>query len=242
MVYQPKNLYLRRFEVQVHYDAAYLYWNLRGVIAEKWGHGPLFGGYGEMADRTTLSLGVGENADVVGVYGLKFIAWNWERMADIDEGKELALEWVHDCLQVLTPQVVKRVFVRLQYAYPVGATRTKVEKQMRNEFEGLDLFNPAGYAEIVHGAQFQAHKESDGVKVVASGIFGLYSPEQAEELFNSKQDVDTDWCLGLFYDRNEMCDDGFNDPLATLIAAIDTAFKETKEVIDDRLIGVVGNA
>ena len=43
MDYRVDKLHLRRYDLQINYHAAYLYWNLRGILAEKWAHGPLFG-------------------------------------------------------------------------------------------------------------------------------------------------------------------------------------------------------
>lgn len=38
--FDRSQLILRKFEVQLQYHAAYLYWGLRGALAEKWAHGP----------------------------------------------------------------------------------------------------------------------------------------------------------------------------------------------------------
>jgi hypothetical protein len=56
MTYKPEQFRVERFRVQMSYDAAFLYWTVEGVMAERWAHGPIFGGYNKQvgADQVTL--------------------------------------------------------------------------------------------------------------------------------------------------------------------------------------------
>ena len=53
-VYNDRRIRVQRAVVDVSYHAAYNYWSLRGILAERWAHGPLFGATGESPEQTTL--------------------------------------------------------------------------------------------------------------------------------------------------------------------------------------------
>jgi len=97
MAFERKKLRLRRYEVQAHYHSAYLYLNLKGLLAERWGHGPYFNAFGGGGNDVRITDGGdGGEATKVGVYGLKTSAFLWEGAPDRKDAQKLATEWLSD--------------------------------------------------------------------------------------------------------------------------------------------------
>jgi hypothetical protein len=105
MEFRQDELVTRRYELQLLHHAAYLYWDVRGVLAERWGHGPYFGAYGDKGDAIVLTDLPGDQASLYGVYGLRGSALMSEQ-SDQSHAPQLAENWLFDCLQVLRPKVV----------------------------------------------------------------------------------------------------------------------------------------
>jgi hypothetical protein len=72
---------LRHFQLQVQYKPSFLFWNVRGALAERWGHGPLFDVVGDQAGQITLSKGsnnIPETDFVAAIAGLAVSSFVWE--------------------------------------------------------------------------------------------------------------------------------------------------------------------
>ena len=64
---------------QLHHHAAYLYWGLRGALAEKWAHGPYFAAYSVNENELRLTRASGKPSTLTGVFGLKRTAFAAEQ-------------------------------------------------------------------------------------------------------------------------------------------------------------------
>ena len=65
MPFRADQLVIERLDVQLTYHSAYTYWSLKGVLAERWAHGAIFGAYGEQPQQISLqpSPEHGQSAD-----------------------------------------------------------------------------------------------------------------------------------------------------------------------------------
>jgi hypothetical protein len=224
--YDVRRLKLRKLELQMHYHAAYQFWNLKGVIAEKWGHGPHFGAYSETSNEVRLTAASGEPSPFVGVYGLKVSAFAAEK-TKFEDASSLAVEWMSDCLETLRPLLVNRLILRLFYAYP-SSDEKRVSQALAGEYPGVEQLWDTGSYETVHGGlqSQQIRPGDDGGRITTSVIFGAYSPNQQREWFNVVDPEDAPWALGFHYfQERRSADEGFSDREAE----IDQLMKEGRE-------------
>jgi hypothetical protein len=210
--YDVRRLKLRKLELQMHYHAAYQFWNLKGVIAEKWGHGPHFGAYSESSNEVRLTVAAGKPSPLVGVYGLRVSAFGAEHQR-FEDASGLAVEWMSDCLETLRPILVNRLVLRLYYAYPVHDAQ-RVSQALASEYPGVEqLWDSEAYDTVHGGLQSQQIRSlEDGGQKVTSVIFGAYSPNQQREWFNVVDAYDGPWTLGFHYFQERRSSDaGFSD-------------------------------
>ena len=224
--YDVRRLKLRKLELQMHYHAAYQFWNLKGVIAEKWGHGPHFGAYSEASNEVRLTVASGSPSPLVGVYGLKVSAFAAEHQK-FEDASELAVEWMSDCLETLRPVLVNRLILRLFYAYPVRDEQ-RVSHAFASEYPGVEqLWDSESYDTVHGGLQSQQIRSvEDGGQIATSVIFGAYSPNQPREWFNVVDADDAPWTLGFHYFQERRSpDDGFSNRQSE----IDQLMKEARD-------------
>ena len=222
--FDRNKLTLRRFEVQMLYHAAYLYWGLRGLLAERWGHGPYFSAYGTSEDELRLTRLPGIASDLVALVGLRRSAFIAEGDS-VAEGRALARSWLDDVLTTLSPVRVTRVLVRNLYAYPVSDP-ARMSQAMIKYFPGLDGFVPKGLGTRHGGLQYQIVDEAEDMTVRRSVTFGVYGPSQQSEYFNL---VDSEWHLGFHHLADWISEDGLDNPSHLLDEAIGTASDEAWE-------------
>lgn len=130
MAFDNRKLRLRRFEIQIVHHAAYLFWNLKGILAEKWGHGPHFGAYSHDADRLQLTQKAGEPTRMAAVSSLRGSAF-FSEDEPYAKAVEVAQPWLADCYDVLQPQVVKSLHQKISWAYPVRDPDRTNDKVMK---------------------------------------------------------------------------------------------------------------
>jgi hypothetical protein len=237
-----KNLLkLRRYEVQIHYDAAYLFWDLRGVLAEKWAHGPHFGAYGTGPDSVTLSRKAGDSS-LVGTYSLKASAFLCEDTSfGITKSENLALEWLGDCLKALKPRRVRRIYSKVIYSYPIR-DRQRVSSAILKEYPQIAEFTPREYDEVQRGVTFHARRKSPGMEVLSTGQLGVYGPDQARAILQAFTEADEQWALGLVYDCNKTLVSDRLDPSRELKEATTDLRRESWDILSKSLMRVMAHA
>lgn len=243
MHFDKGRLRLRRYEMQMAYHAAYLYWNLRGVLAEKWGHGPVFGAYGESQDQVTLTPARTDPlvpVQLAGVYGLRNSALLWEDTRK-KEAQDLALEWLSDCLAVLTPRRVVRVALKIVYSYPVKDPK-RVTEVLVKDYPNLGSFPPQSYPVKHVGVTFQARETKGDVDVLATGIFGPYGPDQAKSMFQSSTERDSEWALGLIYDISIGSEKGLSEPKRYLEEMAKRGDSESYDLLTRTIMRTISDA
>lgn len=245
LAYDKKKLELRRFEVQVHYHSAYQYWNLRGILAEKWAHGPHFGGVGGGPDHVSLTPPPDTVADLIAVYGLKVSAFNWERPDPNAEAQALALEWLGDCIEVLAPRHFVSVQVKTFHLYPLRERdAVTVAKTMTERYPGIDQLWPGNDDKVYPGLTYQARGTNPYGTHLQTAIYGIYNSDQRAALFASERNSDPKWALGLQIDRYTTLDAQFTSGLSVAVISdiIDRTRQESLEAIGRTLVWDIGNA
>ncbi len=240
VAFSRERLELRHFEVQLLYDAAFLFWGIGGVLAERWAHGPRFGAYSLNFDRLLLTKAAGDNT-VVGACGLKASAFSSEEEgASIRQSERFALQWLDDCIKVLQPQHITRVYVKIIYSYPVQA-RDRIASTLFNEYPGLREFPVSDYKEVQPGITFHARSEGGPHDDLATGTFGLYGSDQVSSLFQSTR-PDEGPALGLVYDlgRNFSGSKAGHAAAGTLLRdVIDQAKRDSWDLVTKNLMRVI---
>lgn len=200
---RDRKLVRRRFEVVLAYPAAFLYWDLRGVIAERWCHGPHFIAFGDLGERVVLRSSPsdgGRSGDAllaanVGLRQATFLAEAPDR--NRAEVTKLALEFLADCLAVLKPRGLHRILVKEFWS--VAAVDFSDAQGWLDETFGLVDLAPSGeWDSVAAGLSFNARRAMAGGLLTSSGTFGLYGKEQASEWFEATlPDLDSSFAVGL---------------------------------------------
>lgn len=227
MPFRRDRLRVERFHAELRYHAAFLYWNLRGIIAERWGHGPVFGGYMDgPSPQVTLTpadpwMGEGARPRVRGIYGLQASSLNWEKVGDTREAIDTGKEWFSDIIRVLEPRVVV-AGASWFYLYPILAgQRTRVSEKIRERFgnpKELDILRVDGFPEFHSPVEtFQV----DGTRTLTRSV-GVVGPPHHDHFFTEvDQDRAQSWFVGVRVLLNRVDQDGIessSEELADLIA------------------------
>lgn len=230
--YRDRVLKLRRFEVTVTYHAAFLYWNVRGILAEKWCHGPHFEAFHDAGEQIQLSRATEQPQDRWAVAGLRASVFLSERDGQKpDEVTSLSLDWLNDCIDVLKPQLVNRVTTNVFYSYPVEASRiTRARAALSEQFPATTAFDLERWSEIETGITVAARRESASEREFLTGIFGVYGPEQASDYF-AWQPKGDERGLGLRIHHSRARDAGFDDPKRAVADAVASSITDaTRQV------------
>jgi hypothetical protein len=142
---------LERVHVQMGYAAAFNFWNYRGVLAERWGHGPIFGALAQQLGTEQVTLTPPTEAEdqrLQAVYGLKEAWITAEGQRWTEEVRDLAKQWLSEVHEVLQPRQTVRVNAQLFGLYPVGdpiqVSRRLRGRYYRNENLAETLRNASG--------------------------------------------------------------------------------------------------
>jgi hypothetical protein len=227
---------LRRFEIVVNYSAAFLFWNLRGILAEKWAHGPHFGAFSDQgpsqftltADAGPMDQPIGANESKVrtaGMAGLRQSSFVWEDPIRQKAAEEIGLQWLTDVIDVAKPKVVQRIHIRRYHSKSIRRPDA-VQKKIDDEFLSGNSVGPPNYHHKFNGVAFQ-YREHD---LTTTGQFGIWGNNQTSQWFMGPSPNDKEWNLGLFMDFMLDSKAGFDDPLSELNNLITQSRTESAEV------------
>src|SRR4051794_23257406 len=119
MSIHPEKIRLERFVAEVGYHAAWNFMSLKGVIPERWGHGPLFGAVTDQGNQVTLSPADGiEEENVAAIYGVRASSYDRECVQDRGKTYAEAKRWLRDVLDVLSPKRTTRMRLSWLSLYP----------------------------------------------------------------------------------------------------------------------------
>jgi hypothetical protein len=235
MPYDRRQLRLERFNAEIGYHAAFNYWNVRGVLAEKWGHGPLFGARAEGDELVALIPATKEpERRVQALYGLGASGVLAEGPEQVEKAREICEEWMADALEVLRPKRVTRVNTQLFALYPTDDP-VQSSRRLRSHFyrrEALESTLPRrarDQRDKFHSAMDWYATGADPPTSLVAGTLG--PPHRGQFFAWPDEERDGRWWMGFNFGliiRNE--DTGIPQPVRKLKKMVDTAFKEIEEV------------
>jgi hypothetical protein len=130
--YDRALLRLERFHAELGYHAAFNYWNLRGILAEKWGHGPIFGARGAGPEMVALTP-ANEDRRLQAIYGLNASGLLAEGETRVAQAREIVRDWFQDCHDVLKPKRAVRVHTQIFALYP-AENAVQLSRRLRSHF------------------------------------------------------------------------------------------------------------
>jgi hypothetical protein len=245
MPFDRKQLRLERFQAEVGYHAAYLFWNLRGVLAERWAHGPLFGATNETPQQVSLMPIWGETPDqrLQAAYGLRACGVVGEGQEWVTEARGIAADFISDGLEVLRPKRVVRVAVNLFGLYPVP-DMIQASRRLRSTFyrsEALEAVLPESErtrSDFHSAIDFIVPDGDSGTNL--SVIVGAVGPPHRGSFFAvADPERDDQWWIGLRVERREVVEQGISNPRRALSAMLGRASDDFEHVARTVLTEVV---
>jgi hypothetical protein len=220
---------LARMQVDVGYHAAFMFWGLKGVVAERWAHGPTFGAWTDLGNQVNLNQS-SSPAEVTktAYYGINASGFNAEPVENRTETEAEAVSLIADVMEVFKPKRVTRISCTWWGLLPVkdpARTSEKLRERFYQEKE-IEALLPEGreLGDIHNSAEFFT---DDGRKNCTL-VLGVVGPPHKGYYFaipNEKRD--SSWHLGLRYTSNIIDDDdGIAEPVAALRALLDEAYSD----------------
>ncbi len=213
MAWNKKKLRIERLEVSVAYHSAYTYWSLKGVLAEQWAHGPVFGAFNENPAQVTLSPPLEESDRRIAVlYGLKNAGINAEGPKWAPEAPALGEAWLSDVYKVLKPKKTTRARVDLIGLHPISDP-DRVSQLIRARF-----YNDGELSKVVPEHFGSFHSAVEGIASAhdprISFVMGVVGPVHENQFFAFPDpDRDSRWWLGLRLAYQYADDEGIDNPL-----------------------------
>lgn len=133
MAFRADQLRLERLQTEVHYHSAYNFLSLKGALAERWAHGPVFGAFADLGQHVVLSPASDSGERIQGSYGLKSAALDVERVERRQEARDLTENWLGDVLAVLQPKRTVRMSALVFGLYPIE-NPDQASRLLRDEF------------------------------------------------------------------------------------------------------------
>jgi hypothetical protein len=244
--YKQTRLRVERVQADISYHAAYNYWNLRGLLAERWAHGPVFGAANDQPNQTTLTPAVGDDSDprLWAVYGLRGSGLNAEGQHWVPQAPKHLDSWIADALAVLKPKRVVRASVSLVALYPVDDIHKTSENLRAAYYQAdavKDMFPESirDYRDRFHSAvDFFAPFDDEGSGV--SLILGALGPPHRGIFFaEADPERDDQWWLGMKYERRRVAAAGLHDAHATLVKMSRRSLSDLHDMADSALERVI---
>jgi hypothetical protein len=247
--YDKSRLRLERFQGELSYHAAYNYWNLRGVLAERWAHGPVFGAASALDAfaQTTLTPATGEGGDtrLWAAYGLRASGLLAEGQYWVPQAPRLLERWIGDALDVFQPKRVVRAATSLFALYPVDDI-TEASTKLRELHQGStplqDLFPDSlrEHRDSFHSAiDFLVPLDDEGSNV--SVVIGAVGPIHKGGFFiEPDEERDNTWWMGIRYDRRRLAEaEGLKEPGLALKRMAQRSMADVEHLAEHALEGVV---
>lgn len=228
-------------EAHTTYHAAYAFWSLKGVLAERWGHGPIFGAFSETGDRVLLSPALEEvDRNIAAIYGLRTSGLNAEGPHWVGQAPRLAERWLADVYQVLKPKKTVRVRVDLTAIYPIRDP-DRASEALRARFyddSNLRRLVPDRYEHFHAAVDWLATEGSPQM----SCVLGVIGPaHQGAGLFAFDDSFLSDqWWMGVRLSHVEQNEEqGLEDPAARINHLIKLAYEDVGRVARVALPAIV---
>jgi hypothetical protein len=240
--FDRKKLRVERFSAEVAYVAAYRYWSLRGVLAERWAYGPVFGAYREGPDQTYLSPpSTDDDGRIEAAYGLRGAAVFAEGASRTGEAPKVAETWFTDVYAAYDPPKTTAVQVTLTALYPIkNPKRVAAALRERNyRDEELRKVVPARFGNFFAGIELAAVEGPERFTLSA----GVIEPRLVPDPMFYWPDPDgtrdqQSWML-MKLSTSHRDDAGLAEPVTRVKELTDMAFEDLSTAVRTVLPAVV---
>ena len=228
---------LRRLDLSVTYQPAFLFWNLKGVLAERWAHGPYFGAVQDQGNQITLlpdpeQKGTAGEPNAVG--GIAISAFTWESPPSLGTSSGVAVEWLTDVLTALDPKTVVRIWGRQHWVLPLR-NPAAVQSAIVANLPALSEHVPNGYGAPYSGLSFNADRHIANVTRLLSVHVGIIRPGTSKTYWSSPSPDDDQPMLGIFVEVTDTAPDTIPDPKRAL-RELSTALENDARHVLTRMI------
>lgn len=199
--------------MSITYHATWSFFGLKGIIAERWAHGPTFGAVTEVGTRQ-LNLSPPEDDDeqIMGIVGVRTsgLIAEGDRTAEV---ADLAPRWFEDIISALKPQVVVSVGVEVFGLHPLRDPWRASERLRSKYYRDGAIEGLAGEARM-HSAVEVLDSDGTPMRTIILGVVG--PPHRGSYFTFPDKTRDDSWWMGLRLNYAETNDEGLLDPLERL--------------------------
>lgn len=228
--FDVKRLRLERFNVEWNYHAAYNFFGLKGALAERWAHGPIFGALGEVGSGQINLTPHSDDTDaerLVGVAGLRASALFGEGKGRAAQAIELWPTWFSDIQAALKPLRSVRLVCEILGLYPVMDEWRVTQRVKQRFYQGQAL------DQLAHAAAYHAGPEifeTDGRmrRTIQMGVLG--PPHKGAYFAFPDKERDERWWLAFRMTYAVVDEEGIKDPLGELSELVESTLGDWARV------------
>ena len=230
MAFELEKFHIERVNVEVHYHASYTFQGLKGVVAERWAHGPLFGAVSEPGPDQLNLVPPSEVEDqrLVAVLGLRASGLLAEGPKWTSQAPKIANEWIRDVFTALKPQRTIRVVSELLGLYPISDPYAATRRLIGRYYNGDELTSLAGRDRFLAAVDIFAPSE----EATTTLVIGAIGPPHRGLFFNiPNEERDRQWWMGIRANYVVYEEEGVADPSGVLAKALDSSYSEVSRAV-----------
>jgi hypothetical protein len=239
MRFDPKKLRLERLTIDSTYHSTYTFHGLKGAIAERWAHGPIFGAVAEIGtQQLNLSPVVDDVIDekFFGYIGIRTSGLVAEGKTRTRELPEIAGPWFEDIYAALKPRRTVAIKAELFGLYPLTDPWRATQKLRRRYYQDDALSELAG-AQRTHAAVEIFASDEQPQRTIIVGVYG--PPHKGAYFMSTDKRRDSHWWMGVRIAHAAKDDDGLSEPLTIINDVLQSALMEWERVGRNVLPNVV---
>jgi hypothetical protein len=233
MAFELSKIQLARVTLDVTYHATWSFSGLRGVLAERWAHGPVFGAVTDtgQAGQVNLYPAEGEEQRLTAFAGIRssgLIAEGpWASRVE-----EVARPWMDDVFAVLRPQKTVGYKAEALALYPVRDP-VRASTLLRSRFYHDEELATFAGRDPQHAAVEMLFVDEQPLVSLVLGVLGpphIKGPMGGYFTFPDPE-RDGQWFMGLRLVYAEEDQDGLEDPVEKLMSAYARATREWERIV-----------
>jgi hypothetical protein len=237
--FDPKRLRVERFNVEWGYHATYTYYGLKGAIAERWAHGPVFGAVGEIGSGQLNLTPATEDDDyerLIAVAGIRTSALLGEGKRRAAQAQELWPSWLGDIASALKPLRSVRTTADIIGLYPIK-DEWKATQRIKLRYNQQDALETLAATPRFHTAPEIFETDGRRHRTIIMGVLG--PPHKGQYFAFENRQRDSRWWLAVRLQCTVADEAGLDEPLGVLedtVAAVTSDWKRISETIFPELV------
>lgn len=239
MPFRKDKIRLEQFSVEAQYHAAYNFLSLKGVVAERWAHGPVFGAFSEGSERVVLTPD-DNGKRIRGIYGLRSAALRCGWGVSATEAATLGVEWIGDVYGTLAPRRTVGLSAQWFSLYPLAKPDGPSAK-LRDRFYQRDRIadlKPKGFDQWLSAVEGMVMKDHEQQHL--SYRIGAVGPLHAGSFFIWPDETrDSSWWMGVRTSLVHRDEDGIAKPVDDLSAFLNEGRAHHEHVLIHALPAIV---